>query len=1032
MRNTAGPTEKQSTVRTARRRVARKDFHRVGPAKVVPGVVGRSTWFAERAGNTPAALSIGRMQAALAAVEAMEEHARGPDRVLERAYELLNSLGTRKRPSGPILVEASGRSLDVKGARPARKAGVSGASKPVRVPELRSPWGMLFLPPEKDAAAYLDLDEVVGAELSDRGNPRLVEWFSYLPEHQLIAGQVERGGIYQAFAFPKHPWIHHAFEVLCHHWKWVAVEPALRELSNGGARERLPIVDRICQLILCPPYYSAVDDPGFFSRAGIGFPPGFEGGEGWPGDPVVPGTIGGSGNICERCLGGFLGEIDVIDEIVVPPPIVKWCWRRRPRCSRWRSIGPFPGAGFAGIGRVSQMDVHPTNGNILIAGAAGGGVWRTDDGGTTWHALMELQPTLTIGAVAIAPSNPKVLYAASGEDGGGWDPAWSGVGVYRSSDGGSHWTLCTAVPSTRFSALQVHPGDADTVYAAGNAGLHKSKDGGITWVTNPGLGSLLDGQITDVVIAHDDPDRIYVGVSNDGVYRSTTGGEQVGATPAFTRLDGVNQLPSGAAAAWTKLAIGRNGANRSSYVVAKLGPAGSRIFRTTDGGGTWTELAPNVASVNYDEWCSIIAVDPEDQDVMYAGAADALSRTTNGGANPGDWTSIYAGVHADQQDLCFDPNDPSRVFLANDGGVYRSANRGNTWELASGRLAITQLYDIDLVDRDKDVVAGGAQDNGIYYRSTTGAWTNIPWGDGTQVAVDPTDPRIFYFSSQNGLPTPPFPGGWLRKSVDGGASHQALGTGGLGTGGSPWVTIMKLDPTDPIANPATSRTLFVCGFNLLFRSTNGGQNWQRVDDGAGNPFTTNGTITALEFAPSDPSILYLGTSTGALYRAVSGGAAAGNWTRIDTVGTSADALFPNAQIQAVRVNPIDEDDVWVVFGGAGVTYTGRPNMILNPLGISHLFRSTDAGANWVDASGRFPALNLPDVPTSAAAISDVDSDIAYAGTDVGVFRTTDGGVTWTGFQDGLPRSPIVELRYNRRFDRLFAATMGRGVYVRSV
>jgi len=109
-------------------------------------------------------------------------------------------------------------------------------------------------------------------------------------------------------------------------------------------------------------------------------------------------------------------------------------------------------------------------------------------------------------------------------------------------------------------------------------------------------------------------------------------------------------------------------------------------------------------------------------------------------------------------------------------------------------------------------------------------------------------------------------------------------------------------------------------------------------------------------------------------------------------------------------------------------------MILNPLGISHLFRNTNATDinGWVDASGQFPALNLPDVPTSAAALVDFDSLVAYAGTDVGVFRTTDGGVTWTAFQDGLPRSPVVELRFNHRFNRLYAATMGRGVYIRDV
>ncbi|HSL46711.1 MAG TPA: hypothetical protein VK897_24965, partial [Anaerolineales bacterium] len=124
--------------------------------------------------------------------------------------------------------------------------------------------------------------------------------------------------------------------------------------------------------------------------------------------------------------------------------------------------------------------------------------------------------------------------------------------------------------------------------------------------------------------------------------------------------------------------------------------------------------------------------------------------------------------------------------------------------------------------------------------------------------------------------------------------------------------------------------------------------------------------------------------------------------------------------------------VWVVFGGAGVTFQTRPNMILNPLGISHLFRSRDGGANWVDASGQIFPTNLPDIPTSAVAISDIDPELAYAGTDVGVFRTTDGGETWAAFQEGLPRSPVTELKFNRSHNRLFAGTMGRGVYMRDV
>lgn len=1026
---------------TAAGRVHQRDFDKVKPSRLVPGVVGRSRWFAERAGTDEDALSLDRLLRATHGAERMLDRRSLRLQVAEEALALLDRVGRTGRDrmlQHPTLLDAAGQAQTLTATPRRQGEGLTALSGRLKA----ASGGILVIPIDEKVAAYLDLEDVVVADHTDPRQPRLNGTFTWWPQEGVIAGRIPRAGLYQAHAMPKDPWVRTAFQTLATHWKWVEREIALRKpRSRRGRAARPGIIERICQVILCAPEFQRIADPRFFD--GIGPP---------------PGGLGGGGNICEQCLAGFIGDIDIVDDVIVRPPIIDWEWERHPRCSRWSSIGPFPDASFRGIGRVTQIDIHPSNGNVLIAGAAGGGVWRTDNGGASWRPLMELQPTLTIGAVAIARSNPAVMYAASGEDGGGWNPAWSGVGIYRSTNGGAHWTLMSSVPSTRFSAIAVHPRNANVIYAAGNRGLHKSTDGGLTWRTNPGLASLFDGQITDVVIGYEEPvfdpglviaaaarpledlaerlpfplfpfnaERVYIGVRNDGVYRSTTAGEQVGAGPAFVRLDGPGQLPSGAAAGWTKLAIGRRGAHRSACLAAKLGPDGARIFTTIDSGTTWTEKAQDVAKVGYDEWCSVIAIDPTDEDVLYAGAAGALKRTTNGGAGAADWTSINTGIHADQQDIVFDPLNAQRLFLANDGGVYRSNNRGTDWTFVSGFLAITQFYDIDISERDRDVLAGGAQDNGVYYRNASGVWRHIPWGDGTQVAIDPTDPSIFYFSSQNGLP------GNLRRSVDGGASHQQVGQTGL-SGGSPWVTIIKIEPRDPIANPAANRVLFVCGTNELFRSTNGGSSWQRVEDGAGNPFQSAGTITALEFAPSDPRILYLGTSSGAVYRAVNGGANAGNWTRIDTPGSPADALFPSAQIQAIRVNPWNANHVWLVFGGSGVSFTGRPDMILNPLGISHVFRNANATDinGWQDASGQFPALSLPDVPTSAVALSDFDSNVAYAGTDVGVFRTTDAGVTWMAFQDGLPRSPVVELRFNRRFNRLYAATMGRGVFIRDV
>jgi hypothetical protein len=1007
--------------------VFRRDFDQVRPAKIEPGIAGRTRWFSERAGYKADARSLRRLRAGLRVAEGLADL---PDHGVALRDEALERLARARRLGkpikGPLLLLDRGEPRELRTRRLREREGLSALTHPIVVPDLKGERAIVAIPVPPGAAEYLALDEVIGADFTNRVAPRLTTPFEYLPNEGIVVGRLDRGGLIQAFAYPKHPWLRLAWDVLCRHWKYVVLDAVTRQRA-GEPRDRFGMIDRICQLILCAPDFMNVGDPLEFSRRGLAFPPGYGGDGKLPLDPGLPPGLDGPGgaNVCERCLGGFMGDLDVFDGVIVTPPLVKWCWIKRRRCSRWVSIGPVPGTGFGGIGRVTQIAIHPSRGNILLAAAAGGGVWRTDNGGLSWRPLMHLQPTLTMGAVAFAPSNPQVIYAASGEDADGWGPAWGGVGVYRSTDGGAHWTVCTTLPSTLFSAIVVSPRDANTVYVAGNLGLHKTTDGGATWITNPGQTSLLDGSVTDVVVAHDDPDRLYVGVRFDGVYETTSGGVQVGMAPAFTRLDGAGQLPFGAAAGWTKLAIGRNGANGSNCVVAKLGPDGGRIFRTLDGGAVWTELAANVAPVSFDEWCSVIAVDPTNQNVMYAGNNGGVMRTTNGGAAAGDWTSVSTGIHADQQDLVFDPGNANRIFLANDGGVYRSADRGDTWEFASGHLAITQFYDMDIAERDRDIVGGGAQDNGVYYRDAAGVWHHIPWGDGTQFAIDQTDPAIFYFSSQNGLPQ------WIRKSTDGGASHQQIGQTGL-SGGSPWVTIIKLDPTDPIANPATSRTLFVCGSTQLFRSTNGGQTWQRVNDGSGSAFLTVGTITALEFAPGDPGVLYLGTSSGALYRGVNGGANAGDWSRIDLAGTSADMLFPNAQIQSLAVNPSNANDVWVVFGGAGVDFTSRPNMILNPLGISHLFRSTDGGANWVDASGQFAPMNLPDVPTSAVAISDFDSEVAWIGTDVGVFQTLDGGETWAAFQDGLPRSPVTELRFNRRHNRLFAATMGRGVFVRDV
>ena len=343
------------------------------------------------------------------------------------------------------------------------------------------------------------------------------------------------------------------------------------------------------------------------------------------------------------------------------------------------------------------------------------------------------------------------------------EPCWAGVGIYRSNNGGSTWTLMTRVPSTRFSAIVVHPRYPDVIYVAGNRGLHKSVERG-SHVANkpraqfavrrsdhgrrhrlraarhprqPGARRgqrLTSGQLADFPTKFPPPpfnaERVYIGVHNDGVYRSTDRRRAVPGTPAFTRLDGPDQLPSGSEAGWIEARdrplgelIDRPSSPRSSARTARASsppPTAERRGRKKP--QTWP-------SVGYDEWCSVIAVDPTDEDVMYAGR--------RGDARGGRPTAVRARATGrrstpasmpDQQDIVVRsarlaadlPRERRRRLPLDD--------RGTNWTLASGGLAITQFYDIDVSEQDRDVVVGGAQDNGIYYRNICGRVEEHPLG----------------------------------------------------------------------------------------------------------------------------------------------------------------------------------------------------------------------------------------------------------------------------------------------------------------
>ncbi|MGH8352634.1 MAG: WD40/YVTN/BNR-like repeat-containing protein [Pseudomonas sp.] len=625
--------------------------------------------------------------------------------------------------------------------------------------------------------------------------------------------------------------------------------------------------------------------------------------------------------------------------------------------SPWVTIGP------RNInGRVKCLAVHPSDPQTLYAGSASGGVWKSTNGGESWDPLWDGEESLAIGALAIAPSNPNVIYAATGEWTPGWGPGFAGAGLFASTDAGATWTQHTGLVSRRVAQCLVSPTDANRVYVAGNSGFERSTDAGATWST------LRAGQISDAVIDASNANVIYLNVRNDGIYKTTDGGA------TWTLL---GSGPTGANADWIRLAIGLNGAHGTDFVVAKRS---GTLYTTTDGGTTWSTLAGSHGGVSYHAWCNLLAVAPDDENLLLAGGAGEYQRTTDGGAS---WANL-SGLHADHHRAVFAPSSTSIVYSCNDGGLYRSSNKGATFEKVSDGLVITQFYDVGGWDSIGTVVGGGTQDQGTNFSHGGLTWKSLLGGDGGYFVVHPSNPRTMYAEYQNTA---------IRKTTDGGGSWVAC-TNGI-TGSNPWTGVITLDPNNP-------DRLFT-GTQMVFRTT----------DGCATPWvqssqSLSGSVTAIAVARSNPNRVYAATSSGMIIRSDDAGAT-NPWA------DKTAAPLPARTCKDVIVSDTNADRVLAVFGGS----TGGA--------ASHVFLSTNGGNSWTDISA-----DLPDGTVNAAVFDPNAADTLYVGTDVGVFRTTDGGASWEAFDNGIPNVSISDLTVDPEDQLLVAATFGRGMYKVSV
>lgn len=673
--------------------------------------------------------------------------------------------------------------------------------------------------------------------------------------------------------------------------------------------------------------------------------------------------------------------------------------------SSWRPVGPL---GFDSnveptwgrmSGRVRALAIDPANANRLLLGSATGGVWLSTDGGNSWIPLTDTQPSLAIGAVAIAAGNPNVFYAGTGEGNG----TYYSAGLLKSVDGGASWTVHGAAEFSRgaISGIAVSPQDSDVVVVCARSG--QLLGGGAVGSNVGGIYRSTDGGANFTQTSGNFCTGLAVVAGNASVmYHSATGGGA--ANGLYRSIDGgVSWLPVGGGivggADVERLAIGLSSDGSAIYVGGKVG-GDVVIQRSLDSGANWdaalaTALPDPIDAADHRLYCesqcdydNAVAVNPFDAGHVYFGGV-GMYRTLDAGVSFQQVGANNTGggpLHVDHHLVLFDPAAAGVIYNTNDGGIYRSADGGATWTSLGGTLGTMQPYHLSLHPTNPAIMFTGNQDNGTTRRTNNDVWTEVMGGDGGYSAISHANPQIVYGTTTNLN---------LSKSDNGGTTFAAPVTQVPKDAGEPvaFIAPIAMDPVD-------ADTLYA-GTNRLWRSTDGAQTWVPSIALAA---AADAYITQIGIAPSNTAIVYTVASDGTVSRGQAG---------VFVSVTS--APLPGRFATSVVVHPTDPATAYVAYSGFNDATPGAPG---------HVFKTVNAGATWTDVSG-----SLPDAPVNAVALRPDQPDEVYAGTDVGVFISLDGGDTWAKMSVGLPNAGVSTLAVNATTNLLAAGTYGRSVWV---
>jgi photosystem II stability/assembly factor-like uncharacterized protein len=676
-------------------------------------------------------------------------------------------------------------------------------------------------------------------------------------------------------------------------------------------------------------------------------------------------------------------------------------------------------------GRVSDIEHHPTNSQIIYIGTAGGGVWKSNDAGVTFNSVFD-DHCQSIGAVAVDPSNPdQTVWVGTGE-------VWTrnsvsiGDGIYKTTDGGKSWLHMGLPKSERISSIEIHPKDPNTIYVgvlgalwgdSEERGVYKTTDGGKTWskilYINQATGCselIMDPNNSNILYAAFWEFRrtafsFTSGGLNSALYKSTDGG----ATWAKIHT-GFPQGKLGRIA----VAIAPSASNILYAVIEAEKDNEKGLYRSDDSGASWKFLNGDFALVVRPFYFSRITVDPKDPNIIAkAGLFGSFSR--DGGKTFRNLGSMHPDIH----DVTFDPNDSQRVYAATDGGFYRSYNSGVTMQMAEN-LPVSQFYHVSVDNRDPYYVYGGLQDNNSWFgpSSSPGGieardWELVGAGDGFRVYPHPTQPEIVYSEMQGAEAV------WRYNT-----KTQQLKIIKPYAGKDD--AKLRFNWNTPITTSAHQADRLYIGSQYLHLSSDQGDSWKRIspdlttndalklnqENSGGLSKDNSGaenhcTIFSIAESPKNEKVIWIGTDDGQVQLTTDGGK---TWTNLTK---NIPGVPANTWCYHIEASVFGEGIAYAVFEGH-TTGDFKP----------YVYKTTDFGKTWT-------SIVQDNITTFARSLQEdlVNPNVLYLGTEMGLYVTLDAGRTWARFSNNMPAVSVHYMEMHKGTNDLVIATHGRGIII---